>query len=75
MKRRKAYATLRDYMDAHPELTQEALAKRLQITQGHLSLILSGERTPSLPLAVELARIANVPVETLVGKLHDEHVS
>lgn len=69
MKHRKAYATLTDYLEAEG-LAQQDLAKRAKITQGHLSLILRGERTPSLPLALKLSRIANVPVESLVGKLH-----
>lgn len=72
MKRRIAYATLSDYLEAEG-LQQQELAKRAQITEGHLSLILRGERTPSLPLALKLSKIANVPVESLVGKLHTEH--
>lgn len=69
MKRKTAYATLNAFLEAEG-IAQQDLAKRAQITQGHLSLILSGERTPSLPLALKLSRIANVPVESLVGKLH-----
>lgn len=74
MKRRKAYQTLNAFMEAEG-IMQQDLAKRARITQGHLSLILNGERTPSLPLALRLAKIANVPVESLVGKLHTEHVA
>jgi transcriptional regulator with XRE-family HTH domain len=71
MRHRKAYPTLREYLDAEG-IEQQILAKRAKITQGHLSLILRGERTPSLPLALRLAKIANVPVESLVGKLHTD---
>lgn len=74
MKRRKAYPTLHAYLE-ETGTPQFQLAKKAGITQGHLSLILSGERTPSLPLALELAKIANIPVETLVGKLHTSDVS
>lgn len=75
MKRRKAYATLQDFFNGNPDLAQHTFAKRLNITQGHLSLILSGERTPSLPLALKIAAKANIPVESLVGKLHAADVA
>jgi DNA-binding XRE family transcriptional regulator len=69
MKRKTAYPTLKDYIERE-SVNQGVLAKRVKITQSHMSLIISGQRTPSLPLAVELSRIANVPIESLVGKLH-----
>jgi transcriptional regulator with XRE-family HTH domain len=69
MKRRKAYPTLHDFLEQEG-ITQQDLAKKAEIGQPHLSLILKGERTPSLPLALKLSRIANIPVESLVGKLH-----
>ena len=71
MKRRRAYPTLATYMETEG-INQRDFAKRAGITQGHLSLVISGDRTPSLPLALKLARIANVPVESLIGKLHTE---
>jgi transcriptional regulator with XRE-family HTH domain len=74
MKRRKAYPTLNAYIEANG-INQVDFAKRAGIVQGHLSMILNGERTPSLPLALKLARLANCPVETLVGKLHTEDVA
>lgn len=74
MKRRKAFPTLQAFLE-ETGTPQYVVAKRANITQGHLSLILRGERTPSLPLALELAKIANIPVETLVGKLHTSDVS
>lgn len=74
MKRKTAYATLADYIERE-SVNQSVLAKKLKITQGHLSLIISGQRTPSLPLALKLSRIANVPVESLIGKLHSQDVA
>lgn len=74
MKRRKAYPTLQAFLE-ETGTPQSALAKKAKITQAHLSYILSGERTPSLPLALKIAKIANIPVETLVGKLHLENAS
>jgi DNA-binding XRE family transcriptional regulator len=69
MRRRKAYPTLQAFLD-ETGMPQGVLAKRAEIAQSHLSMILSGERTPSLPLALKLSRLANIPVESLVGKLH-----
>lgn len=74
MKKRKAYATLQAFLN-ETQMPQFQLAKRAGIAQSHLSMILSGERTPSLPLALKLSQIANIPVETLVGKLHTEDVA
>lgn len=74
MARRKAYPSLKAYFE-ETGTSQYVIAKRVGITQPHLSNILSGARTPSLPLALKLARLANVPVETLVGKLHTEDVA
>jgi len=74
MKRRRAYLSLADFLQGEG-IIQATLAKRAGITQGHLSFIISGDRTPSLPLALKLSRLTNVPVETLVGKLHTESVA
>lgn len=71
MKRRTAYANLQDFFEAHPELTQGHFAKRVKIAQTHLSMILKGRRTPSLPVAIRIARSANVPVESLLPKEHE----
>ena len=71
MKRKRAYISLAAYLEGE-RLTQVDLAKKVGITQSHLSLIVRGDRTPSLPLALELSRVTNVPVETLVGKLHTQ---
>lgn len=74
MKRKTAYMTLKDYIDREG-INQSEFAKKLKITQGHLSLVISGQRTPSLPLALKLSRIANVPMESLLGKLHSHDVA
>lgn len=69
MKRRIAYPTLQAYLEANG-LNQADVAKKAGITQQYLSMILSGERTPSLPVALKLARIGNIPVESLMGDVH-----
>lgn len=70
MKRRKAYPSLQAYLE-ETDTPQYELAKRLKIGQAHLSLILSRRRTPSLPLALKIAKVANIPVETLLGDVHE----
>lgn len=74
MKRRKAYPSLQAYVEA-TGIEQQTLAKKAGVVPSHIGMILSGERTPSLPLALRLARIANIPVESLVGKMHTEDVA
>lgn len=74
MKRRIAYPSLPAFVEA-TGIPQQDLAKKAGIVPSHLSMILKGERTPSLPLALKLAKIANIPVESLVGKLHEADVA
>lgn len=60
----RAYPTVHAWM-FHTGTTQQDLAKLLNISQSHLSNILNGNRKPSLPLAIEMARLTNVPIETI----------
>lgn len=43
--------------------TQAELASRLGVTPGPVSRWLSGERAPTLEMALRIARVAGVPVE------------
>lgn len=61
----KKYATLLEYMEA-TECSQSDLAKRLRITQGFLSLLLNGYRTPSLAMAVRIEDLAGVPARAWI---------
>jgi transcriptional regulator with XRE-family HTH domain len=62
---RKAYPNLRAYLDAEG-IQQAAFAKVVNISEPMLSQILRGGRCPSLPVAIRIAREANVPVESLL---------
>ena len=42
--------------------TQRGWAEELGITAAHLSMILTGQRTPSLPLALQMAESSGLPV-------------
>lgn len=61
----KAAETLREYLD-RTDTTQEALAERLHVSQAHLSMILSGQRKPSVDLALLIEEQTGVSVRALV---------
>jgi len=44
------------------------LAKQLDVTCTHLSMIESGKREPSLGLANKLSRMTGIPIEKFVRK-------
>lgn len=63
---RTPYPTVQAWMDA-TGTTQLMLAKQLGIRQPHLCNVLQKSRKPSLTLAMKLSRIANCPLEAVVG--------
>jgi len=56
---------LQDFF-AGTNVTRREFAALAGISEGYLSLLLSGQRTPSLPLALRIAAEANIPVESLL---------
>lgn len=46
--------------------TQTDVAAALGISQGYLARLLAGHRQPSLPLAIEIARVTGLSVDALV---------
>lgn len=48
-------------------LTQRAVSERLNTTETTISRYVSGDRTPNIETAVELARILGVSMDELVG--------
>jgi DNA-binding XRE family transcriptional regulator len=48
------------------------IAKRVGIAPGTLSLIISGESSPSLKVALKLAKLLEISVEHLWGHLIEE---
>jgi transcriptional regulator with XRE-family HTH domain len=49
--------------------SRAALAGDLGISPSHLSLILSGERTPSLELAVAIERLTGIPPKAFLEEV------
>jgi len=56
-------------------LTARALAKRLDIDESHASLLLSGRRLPSLPLADKIARLAHDRLPPILETLLQDRLS
>lgn len=47
-------------------ITHEAFAAEMGIASSYVSMLVNGERTPSLPLALRIAERANIPLESLL---------
>ena len=57
-------------------MTQIKIAKKAQITQGHLSKILNGKRSPSWKLAKKLAEVTGTdPVLWLEGSSQERRAA
>lgn len=63
---RRPYPTVTAWMDA-TNTTQLELAKLLGISQSHLCNVIRGNRKASLDLALQIAKLTNVPIETIAG--------
>ncbi len=64
---RRAYPNLKMFL-RKSGTTQSALAKRIGVEASHVSKIVSGARLPSGPLAMKIAREANIPLESLFSQ-------
>lgn len=60
----KSYKSIPAYLE-ETETTQVELAKRLGISQAHLSQIIGGQRSPSLELAALIEDETGVPMRAL----------
>ena len=61
---KRAFPTVQAWQDA-TGTSQLELAKLLGISQSHLCNIVRGNRKASLRLALKIAHLTNVPVETI----------
>lgn len=66
MKPRAKYKDLKAFFEKTGR-TQQWLAEQLDVDQSHISLITSGQRQPSLPLAVRIRDLTGVALESLVA--------
>jgi transcriptional regulator with XRE-family HTH domain len=64
VKTRPQHRTLQEYLDK-TGITQGELARRLRISQAHLSQIMSGQRSASLELAILIEDETGVPMRSL----------
>lgn len=62
---KRAFPTIQAWQDAH-NVSQQDLAKSLGISQSHLCNIVRGNRRASAKLALELAKLTNVPIESII---------
>lgn len=58
-------ANLTDYKEKE-DLSGAELARKLGITDAHLSMIISGKRTPSRKLAQRISTLTGIPVLNLL---------
>jgi len=54
---------IRELRAAHGEMTQEQLAERVSVTRQTIIALESGRYSPTLPLALRIAKVFKVPVE------------
>ncbi len=64
MMHRRTYPNLRRFL-RETETTQKTLASRVGVDQSTIAHILSGRRKPSWTLAKKLAKVANVPLDSV----------
>jgi DNA-binding XRE family transcriptional regulator len=63
---RRVYPNLATYFRDNPHDSATDVAKDVDCSMAHLSMIKWGTRQPALPLALRIARRCNVPLESLL---------
>lgn len=63
---RRSYSSLKAFL-AQTGTTQEVFAARLGIRQSQLSKYVTGKQRPRLDIALRIAELANIPIESLVS--------
>ena len=62
----KKYRDLDEFFRENDNRTHEWLAARVGVDRSYISMLRSGQRQPSLPVALAIERETGVPVEALV---------
>lgn len=62
---KRPFATLRDFFD-QTGTRQSDIAADLDISEAHMSNIVSGKRRPNVVLALKLSELTNVPIDAIV---------
>lgn len=63
MKPRERKARVLKVLARTPGKSQNDLAREIGITPAYFSMILSGDRRPSLPIAIKLEQFTGIPAE------------
>lgn len=63
---KKRYRTLSAYLADHPNQTR--LAEQVGVSPSAISLYIKGERIPVPAVALKLAKLCRVPLETLLTR-------
>jgi transcriptional regulator with XRE-family HTH domain len=71
---KRTYPDLGTFLKA-THTKQDVFAKRFGIAPSFVSMIVNGQRTPSLPLALRIAEYARVPLESLVSVRDGESIA
>jgi len=66
--KKKHYASLQAYLTGPPRVTQRDLARRAELNQSAISMILRGKRLPSGPMAMRLSQLTGVPVAAFFAR-------
>jgi len=72
--RPRAYRNLAAFL-SETGTSQETFAERLGVSPSYVSMIAGGSRRPSLAVALRIARLAAVPIETLVAESVERRAS
>jgi plasmid maintenance system antidote protein VapI len=64
---KRRYDSLNEFLEATGK-TQGWLASELRISRSYVSLLVSGQRQPALSLALEIATLTGVALESLVSE-------
>jgi len=64
---KQRYRTLADYFE-QTGTSQIALARKLKVSKSYISLLASGERQPSLSLALRIEALTGVPASSMVSE-------
>ena len=71
-----AFTSLEQFFEkSEPKRTQEWLAEKVGIDRSTISLIVSGKRQPSVKLAIRIAAVTGVPIESLRADLKEAFAS
>lgn len=65
--KKKPPASLLEYVE-RTSTTHAALAKQLGVSRSYVTLLIAGDRQPSLPLALAIERVTGVPAASLVSE-------